>query len=85
MSMCNFLNHTGKIFRHYRNKQLYEVICLANCVRTQKELVVYQELCITPTHPFHPVWVRDKEEFFSVVDTKKGKQVSRFEEVMRMW
>lgn len=64
-------------YQHFRNKQFYEVICVANHSETQEEMVVYKALYESDKFPFGQIWVRPKKMFLEEVE-HEGEMVPRF-------
>lgn len=54
----------NKTYRHFKGS-LYKVVCLAKDCETLKEVVVYKNTISDKT------WVRDCEDFLSLVDKEK--------------
>ena len=70
----------GNIYRHFKGT-LHKVICIARDSETLEEKVVYTH---NDTGEF---WVRDKNEFLSLVDRDKYPDILqeyRFEEVKEL-
>ena len=70
----------GSLYRHFKGT-LHEVICVAKDSETLEEKIVY-------THnDTGDIWVRDKNEFLSLVDRDKYPDVLqeyRFEEIEKL-
>ena len=65
-----------RVYKHFKGN-LYKVLLIAKDTTTLEELVVYQDFTDKTK-----IWARSKEEFVSIVDTKKYplvKQKYRFE------
>lgn len=65
----------GKLYKHFKG-HIYRVICLAKSSSDLTLKVVYENI------ETHEIWVRDYEEFTSLVDKDKYpsiKQKYRFE------
>lgn len=69
---------SGEFYQHFKGK-LYQVKMLARDSETQREIVVYQAM-----YAPYDCWVRDLDEFMSLVDKEKYPQETqkyRFEHV----
>lgn len=68
----------GEIYRHFKGHE-YQIIAIAKDSEDLSEKIVYQDI-----HNKDNIWVRDKEEFLSLVDKNKYPDVSqkeRFEKI----
>lgn len=68
----------GEIYRHFKG-HIYQIIAIAKDSEDLKEKIVYQDI----NNPDN-VWIRDKEEFLSLVDKNKYPDVvqkERFEKI----
>lgn len=64
------------LFRHFKG-HIYKIVTVAKDSETLKDVVIYEG-----QYDNHPCWVREKEEFFSLVDKNKypkEKQTYRLE------
>lgn len=59
-------------YRHYKNKKLYKVLCVAQHTETREYLVVYQAL-----YGDGDIWARPATMFTEKVNVD-GKEVPRF-------
>ena len=66
-----------KLYRHFRNGQLYRLLAFATIEATGEEAVVYQAM-----YGENQVWIRPKTNFFEEV-MLEGKMVPRFQPVDR--
>ena len=64
-----------RLYRHFRNGQLYRLLTFATIEATGEEAVVYQTM-----YGDHRVWIRPKANFFEEV-MHEGKMVPRFQPV----
>lgn len=64
-----------RLYRHFRNGQLYRLLTFATIEATGEEAVVYQAM-----YGDHRVWIRPKANFFEEV-LHDGKMVPRFQPV----
>ncbi len=63
------------VYKHFKG-HVYKVVCIGKDADNLEEKVVYQNVLN------NEIWIRDKEEFLSLVDIKKHpdvKQKYRFE------
>ena len=65
-------------YRHYKNKQFYEVIGIARHSETREEMVVYKMLYASVDFEEGQLWVRPKGMFLEEVSFE-GRIVPRFE------
>lgn len=66
----------GGIYKHFKG-DIYKVLCTGKYADDLSEKVVYQNV-----NDENDIWIRDKQEFLSLVDDKKYpdvKQKFRFE------
>ena len=66
---------TPRLYRHFRNGQLYRLLTFATIEATGEEAVVYQAM-----YGDNRVWIRPKANFFEEV-MHEGKMVPRFQTV----
>ena len=59
-------------YRHFRNGQIYRLLCIATIEATGEEAVVYQAM-----YGEQKIWIRPKANFFEGV-MHEGKMVPRF-------
>ncbi len=52
----------GEIYKHHRTKKTYEVLCIADHVKTGRKLVIYHEPCDQTK-----IWARDYDDFTKVI------------------
>ena len=64
-----------RVYRHFRNGQLYRFLTYATIEATGEEAVVYQAM-----YGDNRVWIRPKANFFEVVEYE-GRMVPRFQPV----
>lgn len=64
-------------YRHFRNKQLYELVGYAIHSETLEEMVIYKALYESKDFGLNQTWVRPKSMFFEKVE-HEGKLVPRF-------
>jgi hypothetical protein len=65
-------------YRHYRTKQLYEVIGTALHSETYEEMVIYKALYDCEKFGLHQLWARPAKMFLEMVQDKEV-EVKRFE------
>lgn len=61
----------GGIYKHFKG-HVYKLLCVAKDADNLKEKIVYQNL-----DNENDIWVRDKEEFLSLVDKDKYPKVDQ--------
>lgn len=61
----------GKIYKHFKGNN-YKVLCIAKDSENLKEIVVYQAL-----YGENQIWTRTKEDFLSLVDKNKYKDIKQ--------
>lgn len=59
------------IFRHFKGKE-YKILTIAKDAETLQDMVVYEG-----QYENNPCWVREKENFFSLVDNKKYPNITQ--------
>lgn len=69
--------NNGK-YRHYKNKQLYEVIGTALHSETYEEMIIYRALYECKKYGLHQIWVRPATMFFEIIQVGDTK-LPRFE------
>lgn len=67
----------GRIYQHYKNKKLYEVMGTALHSETHEEMVIYKALYHCDKFGDQQVWVRPKAMFFEKI-TYNGLTMQRF-------
>lgn len=65
----------GNKYRHYKNRQLYEVICVARHTETHEEMVIYKGLYHCDKHGINAIWVRPLAMFIEYI----SENIPRFE------
>ena len=65
-------------YRHFRNGQIYRLLCMATIEATGEEAVVYQAM-----YGEQKIWIRPKANFFEEV-MHEGKKVPRFTPVTNL-
>jgi cyclomaltodextrinase len=73
----NIENLIHKKFKHFKNRQLYELVGIARHSETLEEMVVYKALYETK-FGYGTLWVRPKSMFFEIVN-HNGKAEPRFQ------
>ena len=63
----------GGKYRHYRNKLLYEVICIATHTESNEELVIYEALYDDTLRGYGGIWAKPVSMFCETVQV--GEQV----------
>ena len=66
---------SNKLYKHYKNGNLYRIICIAKYTENLDAMIVYQNVSNGET------WVRSVWEFNEIVHDGNGKSVRRFTEV----
>lgn len=67
----------GAFYRHYRNpEKRYKVLAVALQEDTEEVCVVYQT-----SHSSGLIWVRNLEDWLSIVENSAGQMVHRFEKI----
>lgn len=69
----------GGVYRHYRNKKLYRILCVGRHSETEELQVVYQPLYDAPVYG-SSLWIRPLTMFCELVE-HEGQLVPRFEQV----
>jgi hypothetical protein len=67
-------------YRHFKNKELYEVIGQAFHSETREEMIIYKALYFSEEFGCDQIWVRPKKMFFETV-AHNGQTVPRFQKV----
>lgn len=67
----------GTRYRHYKTKNIYEVLALAHHSETLEPLVIYRGEYDSPEFGPNPVWARPAAMFVATVEYE-GKTVPRF-------
>lgn len=65
----------GSKYRHYKNHQLYEVICVATHTETHEDIVIYKGLYHCEERGADPIWARPLAMFVEYV----SENIARFE------
>lgn len=68
----------GQNYKHYKNKKLYEIVCIALDRETKEKLVVYKGLYDCPEFGKNPIWTRFLSNFIEIKEID-GKKIPRFE------
>ena len=63
----------GGIYRHYKNKQLYQVLHVARHSETEEHLVIYRAM-----YGDYGIWARPLDMFLEDVTLPDGTTVPRF-------
>lgn len=65
-------------YRHYKTKQLYEIIGTALHSETHEDMIVYRALYECEKYGLHQIWVRPAKMFFEKIQVG-DTQLPRFE------
>lgn len=63
--------NNATLFRHFKGK-IYKIITIAKDAETLQDMVVYEG-----QYENNPCWVRETEIFFSLVDSKKYRDITQ--------
>jgi hypothetical protein len=69
---------SGAIYRHYKNRQLYQVVGIAYHSDTKECYVVYKGLYTSGEFGNEPLFIRIVDVFLETI-MQEGKEVARFE------
>lgn len=64
----------GGIYRHYKNRQLYQVLHVARHSETEEQLVIYRAI-----YGDYGIWARPLDMFLEDVTLADGTVVPRFQ------
>lgn len=64
----------GALYRHYKNRKTYKVLCEAEHSETGEALVIYEAM-----YDDHKIWARPKSMFLEDVTDATGRTVPRFD------
>ncbi len=68
----------GEKYRHFKTKNIYEIIAIGKHSETLEEMVVYKGLYNSEEFGNNPIWIRPIKIFEEKV-IANGKEVKRFE------